>query len=93
MKSALEQAIKHYEEQSLNGSNQAYIVADYLKKNFLPIEKNENRETQVLITQLIMLINNAKKHYGIICLTSNQQVEQLNSIEEIIKKAEQYLSK
>ena len=34
-------AIKHYEKLSLQGSNQAYVVANFLKENFLEMEKEQ----------------------------------------------------
>ena len=34
-------AIEHYEDLSLNGSNQAYVVAKFLKDNFLEMEKEQ----------------------------------------------------
>ena len=34
-------AIEHYEKLSLQGSNQAYVVANFLKENFLEIEKQQ----------------------------------------------------
>jgi len=41
MKTAMQLAIEHYEKLSLQGSNQAYVVADFLKKNFLEMEKQQ----------------------------------------------------
>jgi len=41
MKTAMQLAIEHYEDLSLNGSNQAYVVAKFLKDNFLEIEKQQ----------------------------------------------------
>ena len=38
---AMQLAIEHYENLSLNGSNQAYVVAKFLKENFLEIEKQQ----------------------------------------------------
>ena len=38
---AMQKAIAHYEQLSLNGSNQAYVVAEFLKQNFLPLEKQQ----------------------------------------------------
>jgi hypothetical protein len=38
---AMQLAIQHYEDLSLKGSNQAYVVAEFLKKNFLPLEKEQ----------------------------------------------------
>ena len=34
-------AIEHYEKLSLQGSNQAYVVANFLKENFLEMEKQQ----------------------------------------------------
>ena len=41
MKTAMQLAIEHYEDLSLNGSNQAYVVAKFLKENFLEMEKQQ----------------------------------------------------
>ena len=41
MKTAMQLAIEHYEKLSLQGSNQAYVVANFLKENFLEIEKQQ----------------------------------------------------
>lgn len=41
MKTAMQLAIEHYEKLSLQGSNQAYVVADFLKRNFLEMEKQQ----------------------------------------------------
>lgn len=40
-KTAMQLAIEHYEDLSLNGSNQAYVIAKFLKDNFLEIEKQQ----------------------------------------------------
>jgi hypothetical protein len=41
MKTAMQLAIEHYEKLSLQGSNQAYVVANFLKENFLEMEKEQ----------------------------------------------------
>jgi hypothetical protein len=41
MKTAMQLAIEHYEQLSLQGSNQAYVVANFLKENFLAMEKQQ----------------------------------------------------
>ena len=41
MKTAMQLAIEHYENLSLQGSNQAYVIAKYLKENFLSIETEQ----------------------------------------------------
>jgi hypothetical protein len=41
MKTAMQLAIEHYEDLSLNGSNQAYVIAKFLKDNFLEMEKEQ----------------------------------------------------
>jgi hypothetical protein len=41
MKTAMQLAIEHYEKLSLQGSNQAYVVANFLKENFLEMEKQQ----------------------------------------------------
>jgi hypothetical protein len=38
---AMKLAIEHYENLSLQGSNQAYVVANFLKENFLEMEKQQ----------------------------------------------------
>jgi len=45
MKTAMQLAIEHYEKLSLQGSNQAYVVANFLKENFLEMEKEQIIET------------------------------------------------
>jgi hypothetical protein len=40
-KTAMQLAIEHYEDLSLNGSNQAYVIAKFLKDNFLEMEKEQ----------------------------------------------------
>jgi hypothetical protein len=41
MKTAMQLAIEHYEKLSLQGSNQAYVIANFLKENFLEMEKQQ----------------------------------------------------
>ena len=41
MKTAMQLAIEHYENLSLNGSNQSYVIAKFLKENFLEMEKKQ----------------------------------------------------
>lgn len=41
MKTAMQMAIEHYEKLSLQGSNEAYVIAKFLKEKFLPLEKEQ----------------------------------------------------
>ena len=41
MKTAMQLAIEYYEKLSLQGSNQAYVVSNFLKENFLEMEKQQ----------------------------------------------------
>jgi hypothetical protein len=38
---AMQLAIQHYEQLSLKGSNLAYVVAKFLKENYLEMEKQQ----------------------------------------------------
>lgn len=38
---AMQKAIAHYEKLSKEGSNQDYVVANFLKENFLSLEKEQ----------------------------------------------------
>ena len=37
-------AIEHYEGLSAQGSNQAYVIAKFLKEKFLPLEKQQIKD-------------------------------------------------
>ena len=41
MQTAMQMAIEHYENLSAQGSNQAYVIAKFLKDKFLPLEKQQ----------------------------------------------------
>jgi hypothetical protein len=41
MQTAMQMAIEHYENLSAQGSNQAYVIAKFLKEKFLPLEKQQ----------------------------------------------------
>lgn len=41
MKTAMQMAIEHYENLSAQGSNEAYVIAKFLKEKFLPIERQQ----------------------------------------------------
>lgn len=41
MQTAMQMAIEHYENLSAQGSNQAYVIARFLKEKFLPLEKQQ----------------------------------------------------
>ena len=47
MKTAMQLAIEHYEKLSLQGSNQAYVVANFLKENFLEMEKQQIKDANI----------------------------------------------
>lgn len=38
---AMQQAISHYEKLSERGSDQAWLIAEYLKENYLELEKEQ----------------------------------------------------
>jgi hypothetical protein len=40
---AMQEAISHYEKLSERGSDQAWLIAEYLKENFLPLEEQQLR--------------------------------------------------
>ena len=62
MKTAMQLAIEHYEKLSLQGSNQAYVVANFLKENFLEIEKQQIIEAHLKgQREEIKFINEAKE--------------------------------
>ena len=47
MKTAMQLAIEHYEKLSLQGSNQAYVIANFLKENFLEMEKQQIEDANI----------------------------------------------
>ena len=68
MKTAMQLAIEHYENLSLNGSNQAYVVAKFLKDNFLEMENQQIIDAfgvgcQVESKRLIGYQNMAEQYY------------------------------
>ena len=90
----------------LEAAAEKYITDEYsgfsdntrlTKKDFIAganyVKETELKEAMELIDGLKKLIDNAKLHHGLVSLTSNQQVEQLSEVDEIIAKAEQFLTK
>jgi hypothetical protein len=62
---AMQLAIQHYEQLSLKGSNHAYVVANFLKENYLEMEKQQIIDAHLtgLIYPLEMEASKQAEHY------------------------------